>query len=149
MDILTDHDLIALDTCLWIYHLEDHPIYRKWTKQILQAVNSGQCCGVTSEMSLLEILVQPLSLGLEKVVDDYTHKLDNFPNMTLYPVNRDVTLQAATLRAKYKLRTPDALILATAIVQGASLMLTNDVQWKQVSEISVICLSDLSKDELV
>ncbi len=40
--------------------------------------------------------------------------------MTLYSVNRDVTLRAATLRAKYKLRTPDALILATAIVQGAS-----------------------------
>jgi len=30
------------------------------------------------------------------------------------------TEQAATLRAKYKLRTPAALILATAIVQGAS-----------------------------
>jgi len=91
----------------------------------------------------LEILVQPLKLGLEKVVDDYKYMLDNFPNMTLSPVTRDVTLQAATLRAKYKLRTPDALILATGIVQGASLMLTNDIQWKQVSEISVICLSDL------
>jgi hypothetical protein len=39
MDILTEHDLIALDTCLWIYHFENHPIYRKWTKPILQAVN--------------------------------------------------------------------------------------------------------------
>ena len=71
------------------------------TKPILQAVNFGQRRAVTSEISLLEILVQPLKLGLEKVVDDYKYMLDNFPNMTLYPVTRDVTLQAATLRAKY------------------------------------------------
>jgi len=40
MDILTDHDLIGLDTCLWIYHFEVSPTYKKWTKPILQAVNN-------------------------------------------------------------------------------------------------------------
>jgi predicted nucleic acid-binding protein len=144
MDILTAHDLIGLDTCLWIYHFEDHPTYQKWTKPILQAVNTGQCCGVISELTLLEILVQPLRLGLEKVVDKYKFSIDNFPNMTVCPVTREVILKGAALRAKYGLRTPDALIIATSIVQGATLMLTNDPKWKRVSEIQVICLDDLS-----
>jgi uncharacterized protein len=147
MDILKDHDLIGLDSCLWIYHFEDHPTYRQWTKPILQAVSSGQCCAVISELTLLEILVQPLRLGLEEVVEKYQFSIDNFPNLTLCPVTREVTLKAAALRAKYELRTPDALIIATSIVRGASLMVTNDAQWKRVSEIEVVCLSDLSDME--
>ncbi len=141
-DILRDHNLIALDTCVWIYHFEDHPIYQQWTKQILQTVSSGKCAAVTSEISLLEILVHPLRLELDHVVNNYQVMLDNFPNMTLCPVNRNVTLKAAALRAKYGLRTPDSLIIATAIVEGASLIVTNDSKWKRVSEITVICLSD-------
>jgi len=147
MDILTNHELIGLDTCLWIYHFEDHPIYRQWTKPILQTVSSGQCCAVISELSLLEILVQPLRLGLDEVVENYKLSLDNFPNLRLCPVTREVTLEAAALRAKYGLRTPDALIIATSIVQGASLIVTNDAQWKRVSEIQVVCLNDLSEVE--
>jgi len=143
MDILTNHDLIGLDTCLWIYHFEDHPTYKKWTHPILQAVNTGQCSGVISELTLLEILVQPLRLGLEEVVDNYKLSIDNFPNMIVSPVTREVILKGAALRAKYGLRTPDALIIATSIVQGATLMLTNDAKWKRVSEIQVICLDDL------
>ena len=109
----------------------------------IQAVNSGQCCAVSSEISLLEILVQPLRLGLNNVVNDYKNLLDNFPHLTWCSVTREVALQAATLRAKYKLRTPDALIIATGITQGATLMITNDTQWKQISEIQIICLRDL------
>jgi len=143
MDIFKGHQLIALDTCVWIYHFENHPIYSLWTKPILQAISGGQCSAVMSEVSLLEILVQPLRLGLSETVANYQLLLDNFPNLLIYPVTRQVTLTAASLRANFGLRTPDALILATGMVQGATLMVTNDIDWKRVPKIQVVCLNDL------
>ena len=104
-----------------------------------------QCLGIDILWTFWLVTVQPLRLGLENVADDYKNLLDNFPKLTLCPITRDVTLQAAVLRAKYGLRTPDALILATWITQGATLMITNDIQWKQVSEIQIVCLKDLKE----
>jgi uncharacterized protein len=143
MDILKNHKFIALDTCVWIYHFENHPIYSSWTRQVLHTLSTEQYSTVMSEVSMLEILVQSLRLGLSEAAKNYQVLLDNFPNLIIYPVTRQVALNAAKLRAKYNLRTPDALILATGIVQGATLMVTNDAAWKRVVEIHVVCLDDL------
>src|SRR3990172_129427 len=37
--LLKQHRLIALDTCLWIYHFERHPKFSKAAERILSAVN--------------------------------------------------------------------------------------------------------------
>jgi hypothetical protein len=35
--------------------------------------------------------------------------LEYFPNLELKPVSRDILLEAAALRARHRLRTPDAI----------------------------------------
>lgn len=52
--------------------------------------------------------------------------------------------QAADLRARYNLRTPDAVQIATAIDTGCDAFLTNDIALKRVTEICVIVLSELT-----
>lgn len=54
-----------------------------------------------------------------------------------------VAEQAALLRAKYNLRTPDAVQLATAVEVRADYFFTNDDRLKLVREITVVTLSDL------
>lgn len=141
-ELLQRHQRIALDTSILIYHLEGHPLYCRQTSAFLDAVQGGGSQGIVSELSLLELLVMPLRKNQPGIADEYEILLTNFPNLTLAPLTRDVILTAATLRARHGLRTPDALIIATALEQKATLLVTNDRAWRRVEEIEVYCLSD-------
>jgi predicted nucleic acid-binding protein len=51
-----------------------------------------------------------------------------------------LALQAAHLRARYQIRTPDAIQIAAAIEFGARLFLTNDDRVRKVTEIEIVVL---------
>ncbi|MDY0201998.1 MAG: hypothetical protein RBR40_13535 [Tenuifilaceae bacterium] len=48
------------------------------------------------------------------------------------------------LRAKYALKTPDAIQLASALISLSDFFLTNDLRLKNVNEIEVITLDDFN-----
>ena len=54
--------------------------------------------------------------------------------------------RAAHLRARYDLRTPDSIHLASALESRADLFLTNDRRLCQVEEIPVLLVEDLILD---
>jgi hypothetical protein len=58
---------------------------------------------------------------------------------------KEVLLSAAALRARYRLRTSDSILLATGIRSAATAAITNDNGWKaaQRLEIEMILLSQL------
>ena len=92
---------------------------------------------------MLELLVAPLKKGLQDVADEIELTLLHFPNLVLAPVTRNVLVRAAEVRAQYRFRTPDAIILASAIEFGATLVVTNDPAWRKVEDIDVLLLGDL------
>lgn len=67
----------------------------------------------------------------------------NIESITALPVNAIVAEQAAQLRTIYRLRTPDALHVATALVSGCDAFLTNDIKLKRVVEIPVLVFDEL------
>lgn len=144
-DLVEEHKRIAIDTCIWIYHFAEHPEIIELTRGLLTAAQSGTCEAVVSDLSLLEILVHPLTLDRTEVADEYETLLINFPHLHLVPISRDILVKAARLRARYRLRTPDAIIVATAIQHNATRVVTNDTAWKRITEIDVVCLSDFRK----
>jgi predicted nucleic acid-binding protein len=54
--------------------------------------------------------------------------------------------QSADLRARYNLRTPDALQIAATLSVGCQAFLTNDKKLSNVTELQVIVLDDLVKN---
>lgn len=66
------------------------------------------------------------------------------PDLEIVPVSREILLDAAALRARQKLRTPDAIQLATGIRAGATLAVSNDKLWRSVPLIETALLSDLA-----
>ncbi len=141
---LTGHRIIGLDTSVFIYHFEAHPRYHSLTDTILRAVQAGQVQGVTSIVTLMELTVRPWQLAQAQIARQYEILLNNFPNLTLCDVNRDVARKAAQLRASDKLRPADALQVATALVGGATLFVTNDKQLNRLaSQLAVMVLDEL------
>ncbi len=130
MDGLIDHlpagSIIGIDTSPFIYQLEAAPGRLGIVAPFFQALARGKFFGVTSVLTLMELAVRPLQLGRPEVADDYELTLQNYPNLTVIDVNRQIARRAAELRAAYRLRPADSLQVSTAIVAGASTFLTND-----------------------
>ncbi len=142
---LAGHRRIALDTSVWIYHFEGSAAYGRAADLVLEAVSEGHVAAVASELVLLELLVAPLKKGAQDVADEIELTLLHFPHLQLAAVTRDVLVRAAEIRACYGLRTPDAIMVATAIECEATLAVTNDAAWQKVKEVDVLLLRDLSK----
>jgi predicted nucleic acid-binding protein len=140
---LAGHRLVALDTSVWIYHFEGSAAHGRAADGVLEAITQGHIGAVASELVLLELLVAPLKKGLQDVADEIELMLMHFPHLQLAPVTRGVLVRAAEIRARYGLRTPDAIMIATAVESGATLAVTNDDAWRKVEEIKIVLLRDL------
>jgi predicted nucleic acid-binding protein len=134
---------VLIDTSIWIYHFEQHPQLAAAAGKIIESLEEGEFRGVASELTLLELTVKPLQLGRQDVADDYEVLLDYFPNFELEPISREILLEAAALRARQRLRTPDAIQIATGLRTGATLAVTNDEGWRDFPLIETIILTDL------
>ena len=137
------HKRVLIDTSIWIYHFEQHPQLAAAAGKVIERLEEGKFRGVASELTLLELTVKPLQLGRQDVADDYEVLLGYFPNFDLEPISREILLEAAALRARQRLRTPDAIQIATGLRTGATLAVTNDEGWRNFPLIETIILTDL------
>jgi len=144
-DLLKNHSVIGLDTSIFIYHLEDHPRYSPLTEIIFNALEKGTNKGVTSYLTLLEILAKPKTEGLLQVARDYEYYLTTFPNLTFYEMGLDVAQKASDVRSADRIKAPDAIQLATAILYGATAFFTNDKIFERVKGVDILILDKLFK----
>ncbi|MHB8478477.1 MAG: type II toxin-antitoxin system VapC family toxin [Steroidobacteraceae bacterium] len=135
--------MVLIDTALWIYHFERHTRLGSVAGKLIKGLEAGKFRGVASELTLLELTVRPLQLGRQDAADEYELLLDHFPNLELAPITREILSLAAGLRARHRLRTPDAIQVATAVQRGATLAITNDDAWRTLPVIETVILSDL------
>ena len=72
------------------------------------------------------MLTQPLRVARGDIAAAYQRILCHHASVRLIPLDASIAASAAELRARYNLRTPDAIQLATAVASGAEAFLTND-----------------------
>ncbi|MCI2430034.1 PIN domain-containing protein [Candidatus Acetothermia bacterium] len=133
---------IALDTAVFIYALEAHPIFGAEVQGLLHEIDTGQIHALTSVLTLLEVLVQPLRHKRMDLVIAYRERLTS-SRLKLYPLTETICEKAAELRARYTtLQTPDAIQLATALFHNANFFITNDDRLRSLEEIPVVVLKD-------
>lgn len=134
---------IFLDTAPLIYFIEGHSIHQPILSKLFELNDNGGFSFVTSSVTLLEVLVKPLRDGQKNIADRYRDILTTAQGIELFDITSAIAEQAAHLRAKYNVRTPDAIQLATCIETGAHYFLTNDDRLKTVNETKVISLGEL------
>lgn len=138
---LAGKSVVCLDTCTLIYFFEENPIFLPVVEKIFGKVDSGELRGISSFLTLIEVLIKPLKEGAHGIADHYRDALLD-GQIKLYPVGEEISEEAAKIRAKYGIRVPDAIQVATAIHGGADVFITNDSRFKRVTEIPILCLND-------
>lgn len=137
---------IALDTNLFIYLVEKNQDYFSTVKLLFDKIQKGQLIGVTSSLIYTEVLSKPLKEGNTTIADKYNVLLATFPNLTIKDVDKDIAIISAKLRAKYKIKTPDAIFIATGIAENADIFITNDTKLKNIEEIKVTLLNQINNN---
>jgi predicted nucleic acid-binding protein len=135
--------LLGLDTPPLIYLVESHPRYDPLVVEIFRQIEASRVGGVTSVVSLGEVLVQPIRDRNTTLRRQYRELLLERPGLRTVSINPAVAERAADLRARYGFRLPDALQLAVAIEERCEAFLTNDRRLARVTETRVLVLDDL------
>ena len=140
-DEIVAHRLVMVDTVVFSYHLCDHPRYASLTAVVLDAIESGMIAGMTTTVTLAELLTLPACAGDQRAMQDYEIFVTHFPNLRLVPLDEALARETALVRAATGLRTPDAIQVAAARLYGADAILTNGHRWAaRVTEPRVLLL---------
>ena len=142
-DALSDVDLLGVDTTPFIYYTENRPIYFDKMQAIFQQVNQGRFEVLCSVITPSETLNKPIKANDHILINVYNSLFENTSGVTLISVNKNIARRAAELRAKYNLKTPDALHVATALETHCQAFLTNDMGLKRITEIQILVLDEL------
>ena len=134
--------MVYFDTAPIIYSVEKHDDYWHLLLPLWQLLGSGEIRIVTSELTLLECLVQPIKQNNQSLITAYETLLTK-TEIELFPVSSNILREAANLRARQNLKTPDAIHSATAQAANCAYLLTNDSAFRRLSKLQVIILSEL------
>lgn len=134
---------LGLDTPPFIYLIERNPTYLNLVREVFRRITSGALTAHSSVITLTEVLTLPYRLDDAALAQRYQSFLLRSRNFSLDMITADIAEQAANLRARYGLRTPDALQLATALTASCGAFLTNDARLGCVTELRVLVLDNL------
>jgi predicted nucleic acid-binding protein len=142
---LAQFKVAVLDAMVFIYHFESHPTLANLTQVIFERMEAGLLTSLASVICLTEIYSGPLRKGYTALFEEYKRVFATYPNLSLIPVTPEIAEQAAILKAKYQLRTPDAIHVATGLVHKAEIFVSNDEALRSIKELEVLTLSDFAQ----
>ena len=133
---------VYLDADAIIYAVEKIEPYYSLLLPLLGAVNRRVIGLIGSELLLVETLVKLVEQGDPALEASFRRFLTASREMQLLPISRQILERALKLRAAHRVRTPDAIHAATALIAGCTLFATNDPVFRRVSGLQTVILDD-------
>lgn len=136
---------LALDSNCLIYLLEQPGTTRH--QQVASAIReAGEYGIVVSTLAITELLTGALRHGGADTAAILSTVIQEFPNADIVPLDLEIATRTARARIETGLRLPDAVIVATALVARADVLLTNDRQVSKltVSNLRIVHLEDVA-----
>jgi predicted nucleic acid-binding protein len=134
---------LYIETAPFIYFTEARAVYTDRMRAIFAEVSGDRLHVLTSAVTIPETLMKPLQANDTPLVTRYRTMFYHTKGISVVSISPSAGDLAAELRARYNLRTPDALHVACAIDTGCNAFLTNDTGIKRVNDIRILILDDL------
>ncbi len=132
---LPEQAVVLVDTAPFIYILESHPQFADQFAGLFEAAAAGKLSIALSTITLAEVLTGPLKVGQTALAKRYEKALSGYALISVTP---SIAALAAQLRARYRLKLPDAIQLATALDAGAAAFVTHDRDFSQVTGMKIL-----------
>lgn len=134
IDEISGSRKLAIDTSILIYHLEDLEPYSTLTQALITRIAEQEVVCIISSLLVTELFTKPLASKESQKIKEIEDFLSTFPNLHIKSVDYEIAFQAAKLRARHNLRTPDAIHIATALVNSCDAFISNDISLLRVSD---------------
>ena len=142
-DALKGVSRLAIDTAPFIYFVERTAPYVDTMREIFKQINDGDLLGYSSVITLAEVLVLPIRTENIELASQYRRILTKSRYFILQEITPGVAERAAALRAKYNVKAPDALQVASALEVGCEAFLTHDFGLRRILDLKIIIVGEL------
>lgn len=140
---LQRHRRIALDSSVFIYHVEANPRYAALTETIFPWLESRGGSAVTSTITMTELLVPAYRDLDQRRVNKFYGLLSKYPNLDWIAPTLEIADIAAQIRAQHGFRTPDAFEAATAAYSALTGLISNDPIFERLDRFETLILERL------
>ena len=141
---------VYFDANVFITALEQSSARSDHAWWILQAIQDGEIAGVTSEITLAEVLVKPIELGMQDLVVAYESMIAPASNFDVPAVTREILIDAARVRSRRaSVKLPDAVHLATARSRSCVFFVTEDRRMEVLEGMKRLVVSPFTLDEIL
>lgn len=121
----TESPIVYLDSCVVVSYLKGDPDRIAMCKAAFRDAQTGVTRGLTSAFSLAEVI----KLDVGYLSEEHEEKIDEFfkhPWIQIALVDRRVATKAREVSRKYRIKPPDAIHIATALLYRATNFFTYD-----------------------
>lgn len=130
-----DEALLLVDTAPLIYHFQNDTRYAGRFSGLFEQAAVGRLRIALTTVTLAEVLTGPYGQGRDVLGKQLEAALCEFD---VHPLGVSIAVEAARLRARYRLRLPDAIQLATALEIGAWALVTHDRDFSSVQDVRIL-----------
>lgn len=142
-DLCRDHRRVGLDANVFIYLFEaDGPLARA-AAAVLDAISIGRITGITSSLTVTELVVGPVAVGDETMAERYADAVRSVENLHVVPATVEIAADAGFVRGRTGMTLADSVHVTTARTAGATVLLTNDPRIKPIPHLEVVQLAEL------
>ena len=124
-----------MDSAPIIYTLEAHPQLAARYKSLFARHAAGEFSLAVTTITIAEVLTGPLGAGEDALSKRYRAVLESWHVVDL---TADIAETAARLRARHKLKLPDAIQLASALAINAHALVTHDRDFAKVRGMRIV-----------
>jgi predicted nucleic acid-binding protein len=142
-DLCRDHRRVALDTNIFVYLFEDTGAMGRVAAGLVDAISSDRITGITSALTLTEVIVAPVAAGEETMAERYIDAIRSVEHLQVVPTTIEIAADAGFVRGWSGMTLADAVHLATARTAGATVFVTNDRRIRPTPHLAVVALVDL------
>lgn len=135
LESVPDGAVLLVDTAPIIYVLESHSSLAARFEPVFALQEQGRASLAITTVTLAEVLTGPLAAGEESLARRYRSVLGTWQVVDL---TADIAEQAARLRARYRLKLPDAVQVASALEINAHALVTHDRDFAKIRGLRIL-----------
>ena len=114
---------------------------------LIEKIAQGNIFCNISSLTITELFTKPYKLKDFSKVSIFEEFINSLPNSKIQPVDYNIAKLAAKLRTNYSLRTPDSILLSTAVITKSEYFVTNDNSFKktEIEGLKILVLDEYLK----
>jgi predicted nucleic acid-binding protein len=134
---------LYVDSNVFIYLLEGEKHLQEMVQSAFRNIEDNKVSLFTSEITMTECLTGAFRAGLDDLAQNYLDLFASEGFITMLPINGDVCLAAARLGATHRLKTVDAIHLASATLAECQALLSNDSGFRSTERLEIVRLEQV------